>query len=109
MASGGQPGGPVLLMSNSTALYTATEIHLPRALKRSQKEDQHPYGMLTEGDTETGGIHETCQKHILDTTVFDNSRQAFSSPETHVSRNRFYLVFLFSSLARLSAGHENES
>lgn len=30
-----------------------------------------------------GGTHETCQKCILDTTVFNNSRQAFSNPETH--------------------------
>lgn len=54
------------------------------------------------GDTDTAGIHETRQKLILDMALFDNSRRAFSSPKTHMSRNRFYLVFLFSSLSRFS-------
>lgn len=47
-------------------------------------------------------IHETHQKLILDMAMFNNSRKAFSSSKTHTSRNRFYLVFLFSSLARFS-------
>lgn len=99
---------PVLLMSNSIVSYTATEAHLPKTLKHSQKETKHPYGVLTDGDTEVGSIHEACQNHILDKNTFDNSRQVFSSPETHVSRSRFYLLFLLSSLARFSARHENE-
>lgn len=47
-------------------------------------------------------------KNILDMTLVDNSRQAFFSPEAHVSRNRFYLIFLVSSLTRFSAVYENE-
>lgn len=54
------------------------------------------------GDTDTAGIHETHQKLILDMALFVNSGKAFSSPKTHTSKNRSYLVVLFFSLDRFS-------
>lgn len=80
---GGQPGGLVLVMSKQRCFIRSNRDPLTQPLKHSQKEGQHTHGGLTEGDTEARGIHETCQEHILDRTMFDNSRQAFSSPEIH--------------------------
>lgn len=80
---GGQPGGLVLVMSKQRCFICSNRDLPTQTLKHSQKEGQHPHGGLTEGDTEARGIHESCQEHILDRTMFDNSRQAFSSREIH--------------------------